>query len=179
MRLSEILGLQWDRINFNTGDIIIDRQLAILRKKGDTRRITPTKTRNKRTIIAPKLMLDLLRDQQTQQAEWKKAAGSAWDNSLNLVFTSEAGESIPHSSIEHQFRSIAKKANLEHHVFHDLRHTFAVELLRAGTDIETISKWLGHYDPGFTLKVYADMTPDMRRAASFRLQMIMEERLNA
>ena len=71
---------------------------------------------------------------------------------------------------------MADRNNLKGHVIHDLRHTFAVELLRAGTDVETVSKWLGHYDPGFTLRVYADMTPDMRRAAADTLQAIIEKR---
>ncbi len=179
MRLSEILGLQWNRINFKTGEIVIDRQLAISRHAGDPRRITPTKTRNKRTIIAPPSVLELLKYQKQMQSWYKVSAKSAWDNKDNLVFTDEIGNSISHSKIEHQFKSIAEKAGLSKHVFHDLRHTFAVDMLRAGTDIETVSKWLGHYDPGFTLRVYADMTPDMRRAAAARLQEIIESRMQA
>ena len=179
LRLSEILGLQWNRVNMDTGEIVIDRQLAILRKKGDTRRITPTKSRNKRTIIAPAGVLALLQKQRLQQKAWRLAAGAAWNNADNLVFTNELGESVPHASIEHQFRRLANGAGLAGHVFHDLRHTFAVEMLRAGTDIETVSKWLGHYDPGFTLRVYADMTPDMRQAAADRLQEIIEKRMQA
>ena len=72
--------------------------------------------------------------------------------------------------------TIADGCGLSGHVLHDLRHTFAVEMLRAGTDIETISKWLGHSDPGFTLRVYADFTSDMRRAAAERLETIINSR---
>lgn len=179
MRLSEILGLQWNRINIDTGEIVIDRQLAILRKKGDVRRITPTKSRNKRTIIAPKAVLTILKAVQKQQAQWKLAAGEVWSNEDGLVFTNEIGGSVPHASIEHQFRRIANACGLSAHVFHDLRHTFAVEMIRAGVDIETVSKWLGHFDPGFTLRVYADMTPDMRQSAADKLQTIIENRRQA
>lgn len=158
---------------------MIDRQLALARRKGDPRRITATKTRNKRTLIAPRSLIDLLQTQQKQQKWWRLAAGSAWSNPDNLVFTDEIGNSISHYSIEHQFRRLADTAGLSKHRFHDLRHTFAVEMLRAGTDIETISKWLGHYDPRFTLSVYADMTPDMKQAAADRLQAIIENRKQA
>lgn len=176
MRLSEILGLQWQRVNLKTGEIVIDRQLAVSRRAGDPRRITPTKTRNKRTIIAPRSVLALLERQQKMQLTWRLAAGPVWDNPDNLVFTDEIGTSISHSSIEHRFRTLADRAGLQGHVFHDLRHTFAVEMLRAGTDIETISKWLGHFDPGFTLRVYADVTPDMRQAAADRLEALIAAR---
>ena len=179
MRLSEILGLQWDRVDLTTGEIVIDRQLAILRKAGERRRITPTKTRNRRTIIAPPSVLSLLKEQKAAQLRWKIAAGAVWNNADNLVFTDETGNSLPHASIEHEFRKITDRVKLNSHRFHDLRHTFAVEMLRAGTDIETVSKWLGHFDPGFTLRVYADMTPDMRRAAADKLEAIIALRKQA
>ena len=127
-------------------------------------------------FIAPRSVLALLTAQRKRQSEWKLAAGSAFQNTDNLVYTDEIGDSLSHQSIEHEFRRMADRNNLKGHVIHDLRHTFAVELLRAGTDVETVSKWLGHYDPGFTLRVYADMTPDMRRAAADTLQAIIEKR---
>ncbi len=179
LRMSEILGLQWERVDFKTGELVIDRQLAMVRRAGERRRITPTKTRNKRTIIAPRSVLALLAIQRKRQTGWKLAAGTAFENADNLVFTDEIGQSLSHQSIEHEFRRMADRNGLQGHVFHDLRHTFAVELLRAGTDVETVSKWLGHYDPGFTLRVYADMTPDMRRAAADRLQEIIDNRKQA
>lgn len=127
-------------------------------------------------FIAPRSVLALLTAQRKRQSEWKLAAGSAFQNTDNLVFTDEIGDSLSHQSIEHEFRRMADRNNLKGHVIHDLRHTFAVELLRAGMDVETVSKWLGHYDPGFTLRVYANMTPGMRRAATDTLQAIIEKR---
>ena len=100
-------------------------------------------------FIAPRSVLALLTAQRKRQSEWKLAAGSAFQNTDNLVFTDEIGDSLSHQSIEHEFRRMADRNNLKGHVIHDLRHTFAVELLRAGTDVETVSKWLGHYDPGY------------------------------
>jgi integrase len=39
--------------------------------------------------------------------------------------------------------------------FHDLRHTFASHLIRAGVDPERASRQLGHARPSITLDVYA------------------------
>lgn len=40
---------------------------------------------------------------------------------------------------------------------HDLRHTFATSVLRAGARIELVSSWLGHTDVGFTHRTYCHL----------------------
>ena len=52
-----------------------------------------------------------------------------------------------------------------------LRHTFASASLAGGVDIKTLAAYLGHTDPGFTLKVYTHLMPD----ASDRLRKAMDE----
>jgi integrase len=42
---------------------------------------------------------------------------------------------------------------------HVLRHTYASVLLDAGESIEALSLYLGHADPGFTLRVYTHLLP--------------------
>ncbi|SEG44173.1 Site-specific recombinase XerD [Thermomonospora echinospora] len=46
--------------------------------------------------------------------------------------------------------------------FHGLRHTFASIQLAGGADILKLAAWLGHTDPGFTLRTYAHLMPDVR-----------------
>ncbi|NBE83068.1 tyrosine-type recombinase/integrase [Micromonospora sp. NEAU-HG-1] len=42
---------------------------------------------------------------------------------------------------------------------HVLRHTYASVLLDAGENIKALSLYLGHSDPGFTLRVYTHLLP--------------------
>jgi integrase len=42
---------------------------------------------------------------------------------------------------------------------HALRHTYASVLLDAGESIKAVSLYLGHADPGFTLRVYTHLLP--------------------
>jgi integrase len=42
---------------------------------------------------------------------------------------------------------------------HVLRHTYASVLLDAGESIKALSSYLGHTDPGFTLRVYTHLLP--------------------
>jgi site-specific recombinase XerD len=43
---------------------------------------------------------------------------------------------------------------------HALRHYFASVLLSRGVDIRTLAAYLGHSDPGFTLRTYTHLMPD-------------------
>ena len=51
---------------------------------------------------------------------------------------------------------------------HALRHHYASVLLENGVSIRAVSEYLGHHDPGFTLRTYAHLMPeseDRARAA--------------
>jgi site-specific recombinase XerD len=42
---------------------------------------------------------------------------------------------------------------------HALRHPYASVLLDAGESVKALSGYLGHSDPGFTLRVYTHLLP--------------------
>ena len=42
---------------------------------------------------------------------------------------------------------------------HALRHYFASALLHNGVDIRALASFLGHADPGFTLRTYTHLMP--------------------
>jgi integrase len=42
---------------------------------------------------------------------------------------------------------------------HVLRHTYASVLLDAGESVKALSAYLGHADPGFTLRIYTHLLP--------------------
>ena len=97
------------------------------------------------------------------------------NNDLDLVFTNGIGQGIPHTTIEHRFHRIMEETGMQHR-FHDLRHTFATEAIRAGVDVKTVSEMLGHASVAFTLDVYAGVTGAMQDEASNRLQAMIDSR---
>ncbi|MET8203092.1 tyrosine-type recombinase/integrase [Micromonospora taraxaci] len=46
-----------------------------------------------------------------------------------------------------------------HNGMHVLRHTYASVLLDAGESVKALSTYLGHADPGFTLRTYTHLLP--------------------
>lgn len=161
MRLSECLGLRWSRADFRKKKITVDAQLHMLRFKGDTRYLAKTKNRKVRSFIVPSQVIELLQKVKKAQAENQLKAGSAWANPEGLIFTDSVGDTIPHSSVEHEFAEICERVGITGHRFHDLRHTFATLSLQHGADPKTLSQALGHYSVAFTLDVYGHVSDEM------------------
>ena len=71
------------------------------------------------------------------------------------------------------FHPALRRAGLRQVRFHDLRHSFASNLLATGTDIETVSKALGHANVHITLTTYAHAIPRVRQGAGDALARLM------
>lgn len=176
MRISEILGLRWSRVDFRKGTITVDAQLLFKMRAGTERTLGPTKNGTARTFKPAPVVMERLRDVQRRQKEMQLQAGPVWCNDLGLVFTNEIGQEIPHTTVEHRFHKLMQAIGLDGHRFHDLRHTFATEAIRAGVDVKTVSEMLGHASVAFTLDVYAGVTSAMMDDASSRLQALIMNR---
>ena len=176
MRLSEILGLRWSRVDFKKGTIKVDAQMLFKMGAQGERKLGPTKNGSARTFKSAPVVMERLRDVQRRQMEMQLHAGPVWCNPLDLVFTNAIGQEIPHTTVEHRFRQVMKAIGIEGHRFHDLRHTFATEAIRAGVDVKTVSEMLGHASVAFTLDIYAGVTSAMMEDASSRLQALITTR---
>ena len=63
--------------------------------------------------------------------------------------------------ISKNFSDVLEKWNLPHIRFHDLRHSYATNLIHMRIPITTVSKLLGHESPDITLKIYAHVFNEM------------------
>ena len=68
--------------------------------------------------------------------------------------------SLDESNVRKAFNYILDKAGLHRRSPHQMRHTFALLLLKAGVPITYVSRQLGHRDSSITLRVYAHWLPD-------------------
>lgn len=67
------------------------------------------------------------------------------------------------------------KAGLSRIRLHDLRHTHATLLLKAGVPLKIVSERLGHSSPAFTMAVYQHVLPGMQRDAADTFARLMAE----
>jgi integrase len=78
------------------------------------------------------------------------------------IFYNRKGE--PVHDIRKSFFTALTKAGIINFRFHDLRHTFASQLVMAGIDINTTRELLGHKDIRMTLR-YSHLSPDHKKRA--------------
>lgn len=177
MREGELLGLMWDCVNFEKGTILIDKQLRKGQEKGGKYYFSPPKNNKSRTLTPAPYVMKLLRAQKVHQTEQKLMAGPAWEDT-GLVFTNEFGRYISYRALYDSFKRTVNQIEIPSARIHDLRHTYAVNCIRAGDDIKTVQGNLGHATAAFTLDVYGHFTDDMRTASSPRTEGFITKVLN-
>ena len=123
-------------------------------------------------------MTRCLKAQRARQAEMKLKAGQLWNNKHNLVFTLEDGRPYNQLRITKLFKASLRNIDLESTRFHDLRHTYAVNSIRAGDDIKTIQSNLGHASAAFTLDKYGHFTEQMKQDSATRMENFIKGVLN-
>ena len=178
LRKSEVAGLTWDRIDFENGAITVDRQLAHDRYWKTLGLFAPPKNNKPRVITAAPTVMKALRAQKRKQAEMQMQAGPLWSNPEDFVFTLLAGQPIRQTRITHEFNIIRAAAGLDSVRFHDCRHTFAVNAIRAGDDIKTVQGNLGHATAAFTLDRYGHFTERMKQDSAQRMEDFIKGVLN-
>ena len=163
LRRGELLGLKWEDIDLERGDLRVRRQVS--RINGEVVE-APLKTKNAyRTLPLAEDTVSVLKEQR------KKVGNSPW------VFPSPNGGPISPDSVLHMLHRVLKRAGLPKVRFHDLRHTFATLALQNGVDVKTVSGMLGHFSAGFTLDTYAHITSAAQRQAAQTMGSVLSETL--
>lgn len=179
MRQSELLGLTWDQIDMKKGTITVSKQLAGQKYREKGIFITP-KSGKARTITPAPSVLLALKAQRIQQSKMRFKAGQIWSNEHDLVFTLEDGSIFEQWRVKTEFKKVLASAGLESENvrFHDLRHTYAVNAIRAGDDIKSVQSNLGHASAAFTLDRYGHFTEQMKQDSASRMENFIKGVLN-
>ena len=114
----------------------------------------------------------MLKAHRTTQNEARLLSRGTWHR-RGFVFPDEVGEPWGANAFSMAFRRLCRKAGLDCR-FHDLRHTHATDLLRAGVPVKVVSERLGHASIAVTLNIYAHVLPDMQEAAAAAADAILE-----
>ena len=146
LRISDIVTLEWDHINFAK---------KVLKKN-------MVKTKEVIEIHLNKTAMDILnqwkRYNRNQRFVFDLMKEDADLTNPDFLFKKIASKN---RIIQTSLHSIGEKMNLPFNLsFHCARHTFAVLALRQNNNLYTVSKLLGHTSIRATEKTYAEFLPD-------------------
>ncbi|MFI6617574.1 tyrosine-type recombinase/integrase [Streptomyces sp. NPDC050528] len=190
LRQGEIIGLAEDALDSDGATLHVVRQVKLIRGKAV---FAPPKCNKERDVPLPPSVAEAIRAHMDAckpveiTLPWRKPDGPMV--SARLLFTNTANGIVWRSNfnVQEWKRALAaagliseaekggKYASAREHGMHALRHFYASALLDAGENIKAVSQYLGHSDPGLTLRVYAHLMP----ASQERTRKAIDQMLSA
>lgn len=157
LRERELVHLEWSDLNFK------DNTMRVSAKPNYG---WAPKTNSERDIPIPSELMRALEEQ------FKKLSKK---RSHNLVFPSKHGR--PNEKLLRWCKEIAKRAELDEKKFHlhKFRSTYATMCLRAGFDVPTVQRLLGHKDVQSTMRYLAPATNDAIKA---KLEKVWQKKIS-
>jgi len=150
LRQGEVFGLRVSDVDFLRRRLHVQQQVKIVHARVELDRPQGGKTR---TVPLPDAVAEAL-------AEHLRKFPAVLDG---LVFTSREHKPINRNHFNrYVWRPALKKAAVEEGKGNGmlaLRHFYASVLIDAGESVRVVADFLGHADPGFTLRVYAHLLP--------------------
>ena len=158
MRRGEILGLRWSQVRGGfiylqktktkeKREIPINDELAILFK-----RIKAQQNHKGATVI---------RLDGNNVIRWDRNPVEGQNSVLEYVFTYKGK---PVKNIKKAFKTALKNAEITDFRFHDLRHTFASQVIMRGGDLKDVQELLGHKSMSMTLR-YSHLSQEHKKKA--------------
>lgn len=170
MRQGELLGLRWQDIDLE-GGVITVRQT--LQQTGARFFFQEPKTaKGRRLVEISPPVVEALRRHRLEQKKEKLFYGQEYRDQ-GLVFCTPKGGPIDKKTLLRWFKRVLATAGLPATRFHDLRHTCATLLLKAGTHPKVVQERLGHSSIGMTLDTYSHVLPGMQREAARKLDELL------
>ena len=153
VRRGEVLGLKWDKVDFEGNRIYICNSILYSPDIG-IYESTPKTERSRRYITLPAETMQLLRRYRAWQAEERLRLGEYYQNQ-DFVFSQDNGKPMHPDSVTDYLKKFSKRHGLPHINAHAFRHTMASMLYFNGVDSVSISKRLGHAQVSTTANIYA------------------------
>jgi integrase len=170
LRLGELLGIEWDSVNFNDNTIQIKQQLKIEDHKLILSPFLKTDY-SFRKLAIPEFAMGILKSLKDKQ-------DSIFGKGIvTLTFCNQDGKSYYPTTINHYFHKVQDKLGLPSLRFHDLRHSWATYALNHGTDIKTVQEILGHADAAFTMQTYTHSTMTMKKDSANKMNDFLSDKV--
>ena len=152
MRRGEILGLTWDKIDFKKKEIEISVNYVKTKTGGELRESTKTDG------STAKISVD----------DFTLSVLAKMERRSNVVFSDKNGNYIRPLNLQRLFNTWKTEAGVKGR-FHDLRHTFATNILNDGTPLHVAMSLTRHATSGTLIDTYGHLLKKTQSPAIKRL----------
>jgi len=165
LRQGEVFGLYPTDVNWLRGDVDVQRQVRVV--GGELCFAPPKGGKNRNVPLPESVKLKLAAHLERFPAvpvtlPWREPGGKP--RTERLIVTTLGGKAARARDFnEDRWRPARRAAGIpdrRENGFHALRHLFASLLLADRVDIRKLAVYLGHDDPGFTVRRYGHFIPD-------------------
>lgn len=163
MRVGEVLGLRWDRVDLDKGVISVEVSYSYT---GSGYELEAPKTEaGRRSVDISDGVVAALRAHKSKQAKLRLKLGEKWEDN-NLVVATGTGRFVLGHNLRKSFNVVVERAGLKRIPMYNLRHTHATIMLRRGVHPKIVQERLGHSDISVTLNTYSQVIPGLQAAAA-------------
>jgi integrase len=167
LRKGEVLGLLWDDLDLDAGELTMGRQLQRVRHQL-LHRETKTATSDDVRLPLVDLCIAALCHRQIQQATVREAAGVMWQGG-QWVFSTKWGTPIEPRNFNRSWDNRCRKADVRKITIHDGRRTCATLLVDLDVHPREVMRILRHAQISVTMEIYAQASSKATRVALKRL----------
>lgn len=166
LRRGELLGLQWDDIDFEKNQIHVTRNRVVVDGKSTVK--DPKTESSRRTVDVPAQLIQKLRQHKTKCLANRLRMGQAY-SVTDYVIVHPDGKPIYPEYVSQMFTKLQTKAGLPKCRFHDLRHLCASIMLMQGVNVKVAQEHLGHKDISTTMNIYSHVLPSVAKEAAQKI----------
>lgn len=171
VRLGELMGLEWQDVDFRNGIISINRSSQYLSDMGVFTKVPKTES-SIRDVAIPDFVVSLLEEYKCWYDEQKYQYRELWIDS-NRLFVQTDGRPMHPSTISKWFEKFVAQIGLPVINFHGLRHTNATLLIAQNIDVSVVVARLGHAQITTTLNFYVHPIISHNKTAGFALENLL------
>ncbi len=171
MRVGELLGLQWENVDFENNVIMLNGRMTFV--SGSKLYENGLKNGSEQRIIEiDNAVHDVLQKWRMTQIKSTLSKGIPINKNSYIFEGSRSWIGISLRNFNRWYNN-SHSEQLPYLNVHGFRHTHASLLLSNGVDLKKVAERLGHKDITITANIYADVTPTARREVADKFSEIM------
>lgn len=175
MRRGELMGLEWQDIDFEHSLLHICRTSQYTPERGVYTDTTKTES-SQRAVKLSASLIEILQQWKEHQTKTRLSLGDRWSAEWYdepRLFTQWDGKVMHPDTISSWFSNFIQTSDLPQIHIHSLRHTNASLMIAAGTPVTAVANRLGHASVDTTTKVYSHAIQSANEAAAQTIENLL------